>query len=159
MFCSSLLPFVGCSCFINVICIAYWLPTHIPYHNMFLSFYSNTTVVTSGARSANPSRTPPRSLPRSANPSRTPPRSLRFLVGFVLLHIHINLLFCVVFCRLFFVLFFFFVFMSFNVCIVIYDFWYLQNIQLNGQKKNEKRKKNKVLQNTAQKIKDWATPN
>jgi hypothetical protein len=27
---------VGYSCFINVICIVYWLPKHIQYHNMFL---------------------------------------------------------------------------------------------------------------------------
>ena len=65
--------FVGCSCFINVICIVYWSPKHIQYHNMLLWFYSNTTVVTSGAR--------------SANPSRTPPPSFRIEVGFVLLHI------------------------------------------------------------------------
>jgi hypothetical protein len=61
--------FVGCSCVINVICIAYWLPKHIQYHNMFLSIDSNT----SGAR--------------SANPSRTPPPALRIEVGIVLLHI------------------------------------------------------------------------
>jgi hypothetical protein len=65
--------FVGCSCFINVICIVYWLPKHIQYHNMFLWFNSNTTVVTSGAR--------------SANLSRTHPLSLRIEVVFVLLHI------------------------------------------------------------------------
>jgi len=65
--------FEECSCFINVISIVYWLPTHSQYHNVFLWFYSNTIVITMGAR--------------SANPSRTPPPSLRIEVGFVLLHI------------------------------------------------------------------------
>ena len=74
--------FVGCSCFINVICIVYWLPTHIQYHNMFLWFYSNTTVVTSGARSANLPENTPAFTPIFSGVRGAP-----------------YLLFCVVFCR------------------------------------------------------------
>jgi hypothetical protein len=75
--------FEECSCFINVISIVYWLPTHIQYHNVFLWFYSNTIVITMRAR--------------SANPSRTPRPSLRIEVGFVLLHI-VQFLLIIVLC-------------------------------------------------------------
>ena len=74
--------FVGCSCFINVICIVYWLPTHIQYHNMFLSFNSNTTVVISGARSTNLPENTPAFTPLFSGVRGAP-----------------YLFFCVVFCR------------------------------------------------------------
>jgi hypothetical protein len=52
--------FVGVSCFIYVICmyLLYWCSTRFSHQMMFVSFNSNTTVVTCGTGTGNPYEAP-----------------------------------------------------------------------------------------------------
>jgi len=50
--------FVGSSCFIKIFVFIYWCPTRFLYQMMFVSFNGNTTGVTSGTGTSNPSGAP-----------------------------------------------------------------------------------------------------
>ena len=79
----------------------YWCPTRFPYQIMFVSFNSNTTGVTSGAGTANPSGAP------------------EFISGFREVHVARSLVFYVMFCRSVLVLFLLAIVLS----VIL---WYLQ---------------------------------
>jgi hypothetical protein len=79
----------------------YWCPTRFPYQIMFVSFNSNTTGVTSGAGTANPSGAP------------------EFISGFRGVHVARSLVFYVMFCRSVLVLFLLAIVLS----VIL---WYLQ---------------------------------